>query len=638
MNPTLEPILFVLGAPRSGTTLLRVMLEGHPALFSPPEMVLAPFRTMAERKAAMEVRFWEKTGLRRTLMELEGVDVAEAKDLEASLEGLSIPEVYAWLQARLGGRMLVDKCPHLTGATEALAAIPTWAPGARFLWIVRHPASVTRSVQNMPMAEVILQGFSDQPGEFWRIGNQALEGFLETLPADRWLRIHYEDMVSQPRATMEAVCAFLGLPFDEAMTRPYDGDRMREGPSGARAIGDPNLVGYGQIRPELATKWLEGFDPRQVSAASKAYAAKLGYDLDSMPLPPVAKVDEALEALWGMGHGLLGQLSLPADLDAIEGRRFLLRMIAASVDTFIEQSDADHPAFHHAEGPSRKMFGDNPDADYLRAPIRTAEGQVYRVWGRVPSDATYVGVLLYGKGGRVGNRLTDAELGLDAYGNFELLIAKEPQEGRWLKADGDETAVMVRQYFVDRRSQASVEVHIARLGEVPAPRPLDGLAMAAGLERARRMVSVVFERTLGAWKMASTAALNRFLEMPADGLFPTPDNIYKICWYRFGQDQLFFVRGKLPAARYFSFTLYNVWLESLDYERRTVCLNHTQIQTDEDGNFELVLAAKDPGHPNWLDIAGHQAGYLVARALLAEDALPDFEIQVIYAREWGGRG
>ena len=45
---------FVLGAPRSGTTLLSVMLAGHPELFSPPEMVLAPFATMAERTELLE--------------------------------------------------------------------------------------------------------------------------------------------------------------------------------------------------------------------------------------------------------------------------------------------------------------------------------------------------------------------------------------------------------------------------------------------------------------------------------------------------------------------------------------------------------------------------------------------------------
>ena len=82
-------VCFVLGAPRSGTTLLRVMLAGHPRLFSPPEMIVAPFRTMAERRQRLNERYWEKGGLRRALMELEACDVDTAKQTEAALDALT---------------------------------------------------------------------------------------------------------------------------------------------------------------------------------------------------------------------------------------------------------------------------------------------------------------------------------------------------------------------------------------------------------------------------------------------------------------------------------------------------------------------------------------------------------------------
>ena len=98
--------VFVLGAPRSGTTLLRVMLAGHPSLFSPPEMVIAPFATMAERRKKLDERFWEKGGLRRTLMELYGIDVDAAKAMELDWESLTVPEVYQRLLDALGDRLL----------------------------------------------------------------------------------------------------------------------------------------------------------------------------------------------------------------------------------------------------------------------------------------------------------------------------------------------------------------------------------------------------------------------------------------------------------------------------------------------------------------------------------------------------
>jgi hypothetical protein len=132
----------------------------------------------------------------------------------------------------------------------------------------------------------------------------------------------------------------------------------------------------------------------------------------------------------------------------------------------------------------------------------------------------------------------------------------------------------------------------------------------------------------------SVGALNRFIQIPAEALFPTPDNIYQVCWYRFGRDQVMFVRGKLPKARYFSFVLCNVWMESLDYTRHRVVLNHGTIETDADDNFEIALAHSDPGHPNWIDTSGHHAGYLIARSLLLEGDPPEYTIQVMYDKEW----
>lgn len=633
----LKPIVPVLGAPRSGTTLFRVMLAGHPALWSPPEMILAPFATMAERKALLEKRFWEKGGLQRALMDLLGVEVEEARAAVTALESLTVPEVYAWIQHRLGDRVLVDKCPHLSVMPEAMTRLSTWFPDAKYLWIVRHPASVIRSLQNMPMAEVMLQGYPVPACEVWRYANGNIEAFVATLPAGRCHMLRYEDLVAHPRATMEAVCDFLGLPFDEAMLTPYQGDRMREGPRGARAIGDPNMAGYGAIKPEMATKWLEGFDPRLASAETRKLALRLGYDLGDLSMPPIVAVSEGVESLLHTARELESRIDLPMDLDALEGRRFLLRMLSASLDTFLEHNDTDRPAFHHSEGPTRKMFADNPDTDYWRAPIRTDGGAVYRVSGRVPAGTTYVGVLLYGRGGRIGNRLTDHELGLDQDGRFELLIGRDPQTGTWLRADGDETAVLVRQYFTDRRAQAPIELEIQRIDACPPLRPLDPQTMARELERARRMLISVFERTIGAYKMASSAALNQFIPIGGEDLFPTPDNKYRVCWYRFGQDQVMFVRGKLPKARYFSFALYNAWMESLDYQHSRVHLNHSQIVTDADGTFEICIAHRDLGHRNQLLTGGHHAGYVLARALLPEqDELPELSIQVLYEREVRG--
>ena len=131
---------------------------------------------------------------------------------------------------------------------------------------------------------------------------------------------------------------------------------------------------------------------------------------------------ESLNKLWQTAAELEQSTNIPQELDAIEGRRFLLRILSASVDAFVEYIDVNRPAFRHSESAHRKMFGDCPDADYLQAPIDLRNGRSYRVKGQIPKDTVYVGVMLYGRGGRMGVRLTDKELNADNEGNFELQI------------------------------------------------------------------------------------------------------------------------------------------------------------------------------------------------------------------------
>ncbi|MCA9704282.1 MAG: sulfotransferase [Myxococcales bacterium] len=638
---THEPVAFVLGVARSGTTLLRLMLAGHPQVFSPPELVLAPFETMAQRHALLERRFWEKGGLRRTFMELEGLDVDAAKAHVAGLRERTVPEVYRELLARIGPRILVDKCPHLVSYPEALPRLQRWFPAARFLWIVRNPGSVIRSFNNVNMSERLLDGSPYQSVEqMWREGNALIGDFLATVPAERWLRFSYEDLVRAPEPVLRRICDTLGVGYDPAMATPYEGDRMRAGPKGARAVGDPNTATRSAIEPALAERWLAGFDHRTLDASTKALALELGYDLQALPLPAVAQVSGALGGLLDVVRAIEAGIELPQDLDDLEGRRFLLRMLCASVDTFTEYSDPDWPRLHHVIGPTRKMFGDCPDSDCLRARVQLGPGRAYRLTGRIPPGTTYVGLLLHRKGGVMGNHLDDRALDLDADGRFTVWIASDdalPAEGTVLRGHGDETELMIRQYYADRGAEAPIELQIELQIERPRPAPLQPAAYARGLELAGAMLTTTFQRIRGAHQTITGLPIKRFYTMPGERLFPTPDNTYQVCWYRFGPRQAFVVRGRLPAARYYGLCLYNAWLESLDYTRHTISLNHAQLQTDTHGRFCVVLAAEDPGVPNWLDTAGHDAGYLLARSLLLEGAPTELRTETVWLDELAER-
>ncbi|HEY2738888.1 MAG TPA: AMP-binding protein, partial [Thermoanaerobaculia bacterium] len=106
------PAIFILSPPRAGSTLLRVMLGGHPRLFSPPELELLSFATLTDREAAFAGRdsFWLE-GVIRAVMEVRHCDVDAARQIvgDAIEKGWTTQRFYRQLQEQLDGRTLVDK-------------------------------------------------------------------------------------------------------------------------------------------------------------------------------------------------------------------------------------------------------------------------------------------------------------------------------------------------------------------------------------------------------------------------------------------------------------------------------------------------------------------------------------------------
>src|SRR4029077_13433338 len=103
--PPLRRAVFVLSPPRSGSTLLRAMIAGHPALFAPPELELLGFDTLGERARALSGRWalWQE-GTIRALMDAEHLSFEEARRrMEAyEAEDLPVRDLYARFQAAIG--------------------------------------------------------------------------------------------------------------------------------------------------------------------------------------------------------------------------------------------------------------------------------------------------------------------------------------------------------------------------------------------------------------------------------------------------------------------------------------------------------------------------------------------------------
>ncbi|MBM4013831.1 MAG: sulfotransferase [Planctomycetes bacterium] len=210
-----EPLLFVVGAPRSGTTLLRAMLNRHSRIglcdetfffywVANRQRVFGDLADPARRARAVD-RFLET----RRVIRL-GLDLAE---LRAALlrEATSYPRFFAALLrfcARAAGKTIAgEKTPQ--HALEARTLLD-WYPEARLLHLIRDPRDVVASLRRMPW------GAGSRLGDActWR---DCVAG-AEACAADpRFLRLRYEDLIEAPEQELRRICAALGIAFESVM-------------------------------------------------------------------------------------------------------------------------------------------------------------------------------------------------------------------------------------------------------------------------------------------------------------------------------------------------------------------------------------------------------------------------------------
>jgi acyl transferase domain-containing protein/thioesterase domain-containing protein len=306
--------VFVLSSPRSGSTLLRVMLAGHSRLLSPPELHLLPFETMGER--ARSLGEGQKKGLGeglvRVLMELRGID-AEASGAMVRRweeEDLPIQAVYRRLHDMAEGRLVVDKSPSYVSRLATLLRAEALFEGARYVQLVRHPYAVIESIVRNRMHRLTMS--TDSPHDplqiaeqVWTHGNTNMSTFLRDVPPDRRHLIRYEDMVEDPERAMRALCTFLDIPFESATLDPYRGDRMTDGvrPESSH-IGDPNFHTHDAIDRDLGAVWTKIQLPRRLGPQTRQTAADLGYALPfDPPAPPHDRPSSPLRELQPHGRG-----------------------------------------------------------------------------------------------------------------------------------------------------------------------------------------------------------------------------------------------------------------------------------------------------------------------------------------------
>lgn len=356
---------FILSAPRSGSTLLRAMLAGHPRLFAPPELYLLAYSDLAERSRYFPPPHTSQLeGSVRALMAAEGLDASAAaarmRQLEAA--GFGTAEFYGLLQQVLGNRLLVDKTPANALTVDTLRRAERQFTAPVYIHLVRHPAAMTASFVEANLASLwapritgphapagLLDDYSPaQLGELlWLVLNANIEEFLAEVAPERVARVRFEDLVADPARALAPVCEALGVDFCPALLDPYDrsAERMTDGlHDESRMIGDPKFHRHRGIDAARGNRWrAEG--SASLSSRAREAAARYGYrpqeSENPAPLEP-GELTAAQRRVWTLArlnpdssvynvpvafrlHGELDLLALDRALTALARRHAALR-------------------------------------------------------------------------------------------------------------------------------------------------------------------------------------------------------------------------------------------------------------------------------------------------------------------------
>jgi hypothetical protein len=288
------PAPFIVGVNRSGTTLLRMMLDSHPSLTIPPETHFVPELIRLARRdnttrkrlvrAATAHPRWGDFGLsedellerlQRTRPLTPAAAIRAFYDLYAEKEG----------KPRWG-----DKTPRYM---RAMPRIERALPEARFVHLIRDGRDVALS-----QAERAVEGEAPtitEVAERWQ--RRIATAREHSAELDSYLEVRYEDLVADPPEALRGICGFIELDYDEAMldyhhraaARLTEMDRdLGNGDGGPVRTGDERLAGHAMTTEppstERAGRWrsqMPAEDVAEFERVAGSLLAELGYEVSA---------------------------------------------------------------------------------------------------------------------------------------------------------------------------------------------------------------------------------------------------------------------------------------------------------------------------------------------------------------------
>ena len=288
------PSPFIVGVGRSGTTMLRLMLDAHPDLAIPPETHFVPELIDAVDGGALpqqavevmqSVRQWGD-------LHLEEAEILERLEaVEDFNSGNALRAFYTIYSERQGKPRWGEKTPAYV---RRMRLIEGALPEARFIHVIRDGRDVALSRWKRTLGEG-KRAPADQVAEGWQRRIRRAQNQGRRLA--HYLELRYEDLVTDTEANLRRICEFIELPWDPSILRYYEraADRMaemaRDLPS---ADGKPVRPGAERMQahamtqkppdPSAVYRWKERMSAEDVAAfdgAAGGLLDELGYEVST---------------------------------------------------------------------------------------------------------------------------------------------------------------------------------------------------------------------------------------------------------------------------------------------------------------------------------------------------------------------
>lgn len=263
------PIVFIGGMPRSGTTLLRVMLDTHPDI-----------RCGGETRVIPRLLNLRNTWLKAPLEYQRLVEAGITADVLDNAIGEFILEIIA-----RHGRPAKRLCNKDPFTLKSAVYIHSLFPSSQFLFLVRDGRAVAHSIISR---KVTISGFNitdyRQCLMKWNAATQSMYDQCNNLGSKVCLPVYYEQLVLHPERTLKTVMNFLDLPWSDSVLHHEKYVNQPDGIELSKLERSTDQV-VKPINTEMLSKWV-GAIPEDVVEDMPEIAPMLdilGYDPRANP-------------------------------------------------------------------------------------------------------------------------------------------------------------------------------------------------------------------------------------------------------------------------------------------------------------------------------------------------------------------